>query len=100
MVNLLPHISTALGFLKATPADQQALVLTNMLRSFGPQFFKLNDQQVEVIIDAFSNTEILDEHGIPNQAKFEEFQQKFQAAASPAVPVRIICKHCKTLNRV
>lgn len=87
-------------FLQATPADQQAAVITGLFRIAGPQYLNINADQVEIILSAFSNPEILDANGIPNEEALNKIFQQFNEVATPAAPLRIVCKQCNTMNKV
>lgn len=100
VVKNLMQAFQAFQFLQATPAEQQAAAITALFRMAGPQYLNINAEQVEVILSAFSNPQILDANGIPNEELLNEIFQQFNAAATPAAPLRIVCKQCKTMNKV
>lgn len=94
------QIMQAFQFLKSTPAEQQAAAVTALFRMAGPQYLNINPTQVELIISAFSNPDILDANGVPNEAALSEIFQQYNEAATPAAPLRIVCKQCNTMNKV
>lgn len=87
-------------FLQATPAEQQASVVTGLFRMAGPQYLNINAEQVEIILSAFNDSDILDANGIPNEEALNNIFQQFNEAASPVAPLRIVCKQCNTMNKV
>lgn len=87
-------------FLQATPAEQQASAITALFRMAGPQYLNINADQVEIILSAFSNPEILDANGVPNEEALNNIFQQFNEAASPVAPLRVVCKQCNTINKV
>lgn len=90
----------AFQFLQATPAEQQAAAMTALFRMAGPQYLNINANQVEVILSAFNNPQILDANGVPNEEMLNDIFQQFNAVATPAAPLRIVCKQCNTMNKV
>lgn len=100
VVKNLMQAFQAFQFLQATPAEQQAVALTALFRMAGPQYLNINADQVEVILSAFNNPQILDANGIPNEDLLDDIFQQFNAAATPVAPLRIVCKHCEKMNKV
>lgn len=100
MVNNLGTMLQAFSFLNGTPVEQQATAVTALFRMAASQYLNMNDEQVDLIIGAFNNPEILDTNGVPNESVIKEIFQQFNEAASEAAPLRIVCKQCGTMNKV
>lgn len=94
------QITQMFQFLNRTPAEQQTAAVTALFRIVGPQYLNINSAQVELIINAFNNPDIMDTNGVPNEAVLGEIYQQFNEAASPAAPLRVVCKRCSAMNKV
>lgn len=94
-------ISTVLKMFQLTqqqPADQQMSMLAMGVEQFGSKFLRINGAQAKLIADFLRNqSNLSDIPGLPEET-LKDFQIAFTEAAAQEAPIRVICKHCNTMN--
>lgn len=100
MVELSSILQIAkLGRLASTqPLEAQWEMFAAGVEMFGSKFMRVNDAQAKLIADFMRNKKNLSEIAGVQEEEMQNFAQAFAEAAGASAPIRIICKHCNTMN--
>lgn len=88
-----------MGRLASTqPLEAQWEMFAAGVEMFGSKFLRINEAQAKLIADFMRNKKNLSEIAGVQEEEVQKFAQAFAEAVSAPAPIRIICKHCNTMN--
>lgn len=89
-----------LQFAKKQPSEQQMDMLAMGIEQFGSKFLRINGAQASLIAKFLKNQDNLSELENVSEDALKEFQTAFVDAGAQEAPLRVICKHCNTMNSI